>query len=202
MPGQLTIDGQGGHFPCFWLDDSGGKPWSDLAGYNFNPMPTAPSGWQATTSGSYALSDKLKVNAGQQVNVAVILATAHIKPYWDFGFALLVQGFSVIDVLFVLRPDGINQYGDMGPNVFFAAPSAGVTVEQVTKDATGILLNGVDYGSVANAGCGNISTYVSAKVKPAAGDYQILVGIFGPSSPPLPSRPAAMVVPFFNVTQG
>jgi len=199
MP-NLNIHGQGGQFPCFWLDNAGGKPWSDLASYNFNPMPTAWFDWKDTTSGSYALSEILTVAAGQQLNVAVILATAHREPFWDFGFALLVQGTTIVDVLFAMRPDGINQIGDMGPNVFLAAPSAGVSFQQASKDATGIVLNGLDYGSLANAGCGDISTYLSSKCKPAPGEYRILFGIF--ATRVNQARPAAMVVPFFNVTQG
>lgn len=209
MPNHLTIDGKGGQFPCFWLDNLGGKPWSDLAKYNFNPMPNAWFDWKDTTSGSYGLSDKLQVHAGQQVNVAAILATAHTRPFWDFGFALLVQGATVVDVLFALRPDGVNQIGDTGPNVFLAAPSAGVTFAQTqlafnggVMNATGIVLNGVDYGSLANAGCGDMSTYLSSKCKPAPGEYQILFGMFATLGNVNQARPAAMVVPFFNVTQG
>jgi hypothetical protein len=210
MPNQLNIHGQGGQFPCFWLDNAGGAPWSDIASYNFNAMPTAPYDWRGTSSGSYGLSDRFHVNAGQQVNVAAILATAHTKPFWDFGFALLVQGTTVVDVLFALRPDGVHEIGDTGPNVNLAAPSAGVTFTQTQlaspyggpMNATGIVLNGVDYGSLANAGCGDIATYVSSKVKPAAGEYQILFGMFATLNLVNHTRPAAMVVPFFNVTQG
>jgi len=209
MPNHLNVHGQGGQFPCFWLDDAGGKPWSDLASYNFNPMPTAwfPN-WQSQTSGSYALSEKLTVKAGQQVNVAAILATAHTQPFWDFGFALLVQDTTVVDVLFAIRPDGVNQIGDMGPNVFLASPSAGVTFAQAQSvpngpmNATAIVLNGVDYGSLANPGCGDMSVYVSSKVKPPAGEYQILFGMFATLNMVNIARPAVMVVPFFNVTQG
>jgi len=207
MPNQLNIHGQGGHFPCFWLDNSAGKPWSDLAAYNFNPMPTAWFDWKDTTTGSYALSEKLTIKAGQLINVVAILATAHTKPFWDFGFALLVQGTTVVDVLFAMRPDGVNQIGDMGPNVFLASPTAGVSFQQAFNDsnglhlgATGIVLNGVDYGSLANAGCGDMSTYLLSKCKPVAGDYQILFGMFATLNNVNQARPAAMVIPFFNVT--
>jgi len=209
MPNHLKIDGKGGQFPCFWLDNSGGKPWSDLDNYGFTPTRTAQSFSKDTTSGSYALSDKFHVKQGEQVNVAAILATAHTQPYWDFGFAILVQGTTVAEVLFAMRPDGINQIGDTGPNVLLAAPSDGVTFSQAykeadgtPKDATGIVLNGVDYGSIANAGCGNLSTYLSSKCKPSPGEYQILFGMFVTDNRVNPARPAAMVVPFFNVTQG
>ncbi len=205
MPNYLTIDGKGGQFPCFWLDDSGGKPWSDLASYNFNPIPSATYNWQNATSGSYALSETFQVQAGQQVNVAAILATAHFQPFWEFGFALLVQGTAVENVLFALRPDGVGGIGDLGPVVSLAAPGPGVSFLQAEKDATGIVLNGVDYGSTANAACGNKSVYLSSKCNPAAGMYRILFGIFAIEMNPNPmiqTRPAAMVVPFFNVTQG
>ena len=199
MPNQLNIHGQGGQFPCFWLDNSAGQPWSNIANYNFNPTPSF-SGWASQTTGSYALSERLQVAAGQQVNVAVLLTTAHVEPYWDFGFALLVQGTNVVDVLFALRPDGINQIGDMGPTNPLAAPGPGVTVSTTEKDATGIVLNGVDYGSSQNVGDPDKSIYLSSKCKPPAGAYQILFGIFTTSV--TPGKPAAMVVPFFNVTNG
>lgn len=75
----------------FLAGQPGGNPWSDLAAYNFNPMPTALFDWKDTTSGSYAPSERLTIKAGQQLNTPVILATAHTQPFWDFGFALLVQ---------------------------------------------------------------------------------------------------------------
>ena len=165
-------------------------------------MPSAPYDWKDTTSGSYALSEVLLINAGQRLNVAAILATAHTKPFWDFGFALLVQGTTVVDVLFALRPDGVTAIGDTGPAVILPPPSAGVQFAQAQMDATGIVLNGVDYGSVANAACGDMSTHVSAWCKPPVGKYQILFGIFATLNMANQARPAAIVVPFFNVTQG
>jgi len=200
MPNHLTIDGKGGQFPCFWLDNSGGKPWSDLASYNFDAIQNAPYPWTGSTSGSYALSDSFPVNAGQQVNAVAILATAHTKPFWDFGFALLVQGTTVVDVLFALRPDGSGVIGDVGlPIVRLAAPSIEVAVDSKTRNAVGIVLNDVNYGPVDSAS-GNQSTYLSATCAPAAGQYRILFGIFATLNTVNPARPAALIVPFFNVT--
>jgi hypothetical protein len=202
VPNQLTIEGKGGHFRCFWLDNSGGKPWSDIASYNFNAMPNAQSGWQNTTSGSYALSDTLQVNAGQQLNVAVILASAHVQAIFDFGFALLVQGTTVQKVLFAMRPDGSTVIGDMGPIVNLAPPSPGVTVDLRTPNslgAVGIVLDGVNYGP-AGAGSGDLSVYLSSQCSPSPGEYQILFGMFVTASAANQARPAAMILPFFNVT--
>lgn len=199
MSFQLHIHGTGGKFEGWWLDNSGGKPWSDIAGFNFDAMPGAPFDWRGTASGSYALSDKFSVSAGQELALVAILATAHARPFWDFGFALLVQGKNVVKILFDLRPDGINQIGDIGPNVFLAPPSAGVTVNAKTKDATGIVLNGVDYGQDTNPGDGDVATFLSSECTPAAGEYQILFGIFATLNMGNAARPAALIEVFVNV---
>src|SRR5258707_1717657 len=103
MPGVLaytiqgrggTIPGHGGHCRC-WIDNSGGVPWSALASYNFDLVPTATDDWGATTSGSFLLSDPFDLTGAQQLTVIATLATAHNRPYWDVGFAHLVQGSQV-----------------------------------------------------------------------------------------------------------
>jgi hypothetical protein len=206
MPNILKIDGNGGELPYLWLDNSGAMPWSDLQSYLPNPT-TTPTFPLSNTKGSYALTNKFHVKKDEWVNVAAILATSHRMPYWDFGFALLVQNTTVAKVLFAIRPDGINQIGDMGPNVFLVPVSDGVDFSQIStdvkgvpKDATGIVLNGVDYGSSVDPG--NLSIYLSSKCQPPEGDYQILFGMFATEPAVRANSPAGMIVPFFNVTQG
>lgn len=200
---QLNIHGNGGHFQGWWLDNSAGKPWSDIAAYNFNAIPGATFDWKSAATGSYALSENFNVNAGQELAIAATLASAHRQPYWDFGFALLVQGNTLIDVLFNLRPDGNNIFGDMGPTVLLAPPGPGVTVQSVGDNvlqATGIVAGGVNYGQHIDAGNGNIATYLSSRCSPAPGQYQILFGIFATDIVPFtPPRPAGLIAEFINV---
>jgi len=103
----------------------------------------------------------------------------------------------VVDVLSALRPDGVNIIGDLGPVVYLAAPSA--QVDSKTRNAVEIVLNGVNYGPVDSLS-GNQSTYLSSSCAPAPGEYRILFGIFATLNHADPARPAAMIVPFFNVT--
>ena len=207
MSVHLQIHGNGGHFRGWWLDNSAGKPWSDIAAYNFNAMSGATFDWKSAATGSYALSEKFNVNAGQELAIAATLASAHRQPYWDFGFALLVQGNSLINVLFNLRPDGNNIFGDMGPTVLLAPPGPGVTVQSVAQDlnhnvlqATGIVVGGVNYGQHIDVGNGNLATYLSSSCTPAPGEYQILFGIFATSIVAFnPSRPACLIAEFISV---
>lgn len=204
---QLNIHGNGGHFRGWWLDNSAGKPWSDIAAYNFNAIPGATFDWKSAATGSYALSEKFNVTAGQELAIAATLASAHRQPYWDFGFALLVQGTSLKKVLFNLRPDGNNIFGDMGPTVLLAPPSPDVTVQSVAQDlnhnvlqATGIVAGGVNYGQHIDVGNGNLATYLSSSCTPVPGEYQILFGIFATSIVAFtPPRPAGLIAEFISV---
>jgi hypothetical protein len=204
---QLHIQGNGGHFRGWWLDNSAGKPWSDIAAYNFNAMTGSVFDWRSAATGSYALSENFTVNAGQELAIAATLASAHRQPYWDFGFALLVQGNTLINVLFCLRPDGNSMFGDMGPPVLLAPPSPGVTLQAVAYDgssnvleATGIDVGGVNYGQHIDLGNGNLATYLSSRCSPAAGEYQILFGIFATDIVPFtPPRPAGLIAEFISV---
>jgi len=191
-----TIQGRGGQ-ALAWLDTAGGMPWSALANYNFPLMP--PGNWPGATSGSFLLSTPFAVAAGQKLTVIAILATAHYKPYWDVGFALLVQGSQVQQVLFALRPDNVNQNGDMGPNVFYASPSAGVTVTANKLGVANVVLGGVNYGPPVNAGSGQVSTNVTAVSAPAAGTYQLLFGMFKTNQSVSDASPSALIVQFVDV---
>jgi hypothetical protein len=187
-----AIPGHGGHCRC-WIDNSGGVPWSALAGYNFNLVPTATDDWGATTSGSLLLSDPFALANAEKLTVIATLATAHYKPFWDVGFALLVQGLQVKKILFALRPDNVAVLGDMGPMPPFAKPSAGVTVTTVKKGVANIVLGGVNYGEQTNPGDGDVSTDVTAVSTPGAGTYQVLLGMFGIYELNQ-QRPAALIV--------
>ena len=191
-----TIQGHGGQALC-WLDTAGGVPWSALASYNFPLMP--PGIWSGITSGSFLLSTPFAIAGGQKLTVIAILATAHYEPYWDVGFALLVQGSQVQEVLFALRPDGVDQNGDMGPTIFYAKPSAGVTVTLVVQGTANVVLGGVGYGPPINAGSGSVSTEVTAVCSPAAGTYQILFGMFNTNETVDVTRPSALIVQFVDV---
>jgi hypothetical protein len=191
-----TIQGHGGQALC-WVDTAGGVSWSALASYNFALMPPGP--WTGTTSGSFLLSTPFAIESGQKLTVIAILATAHNEPFWDVGFALLVRGSHVREILFALRPDGVDQNGDMGPNVFYAKPSAGVTVTQAVQGTANVVLGGVNYGPPTNAGSGQVSTVVTAVCAPPAGTYHLLFGMFNTNETVDLTRPSALIVQFVDV---
>lgn len=191
-----TTQGRGGQ-ALPWVDTAGGAPWSALASYNFPLMPG--NNWTGTTFGSFLLSAPIAIAANQKLTVIAILATAHYDPYWDVGFALLVQGSTVAEVLFALRPDGVDQNGDIGPNVFYAKPSAGVVVTPKVQGPANLVLDGINYGPPVNAGSGQVSTVVTAVSSPAASTYQLLFGMFNTNQSVDPTRPSALVVQYVDV---
>ena len=191
-----TTQGRGGQALC-WIDTAGGVSWSALHAYNFPLM--AGNNWAGTTFGSFLLSAPIVVAANQKLTVTTILATALYQPYWDVGFALLVQGSQVSQVLFALRPDGVDQNGDTGPNVFYAKPTAGVVVTPKVQAPPNLVLGGINYGPPVNAGSGQVSTVVTAVSSPAAGSYQLLFGMFNTNQTTDPTRPSALVVQFVDV---
>ncbi len=191
-----TMQGRGGQ-AFSWIDTAGVQPWSLLAAYNFPLMPPGP--WTGLTSGSFLLSTPFAVEASQKFTVIAILATAHYQPYWDVGFALFVQGSQVAQVLFALRPDNVDQNGDMGPIVFYAKPSAGVTETSVKQGPAMVVLGGITYGPGVNAGSGQVSTVVTAVSSPPAGTYQLLFGMFNTNDSVDITRPSALVVQYVDV---
>jgi hypothetical protein len=160
-------------------------------------MPPDP--WTGTTSGSFLLSTPFAIAAGQKLTVISILATAFIEPYYDVGFALLVQGSQVAQVLFALRPDNVDQNGDMGPNVFYAKPSVGVTETSVKQGPAMVVLGGITYGPPVNPGSGQVSTLVTAVSTPAAGTYQLLFGMFNTNNSVDITRPSALIEQYVDV---
>lgn len=197
-----TIEGRGG-LALFWLDDSGNIPWSALDSYNFALLPGG-NNWAPATYGSFQLSTPFAVAAGQQLTVMATLMTAHSDPWFDVGFALLVQGTQVQAILFANRPDAVAYIGDLGPNpgTILAAPSAGVTVTANKTGPANVQLGGITYGPPQNAGDGNVSTSVTAVCSPPAGQYQLLFGMFSVTNGPAnPAKPAAMMVQFVDVRQ-
>lgn len=199
----LTIHGQGGHL--WWMDNAGGKPWSDLAHFNFPLVGNgAPFDWQNLAVGSYALSDSFTIEAGQTLAVGASIASAHnpITGYYDVGFGVLVQGETVAMVLFALRPDGSNAVGGGdGPNVFFATASPGVVFnpQPPAKAAAPFVLGGVNYSDNTSTGDGDISTQFTVTCQPAAGGYQLLFGAFSVNGSVNHARPAALIVQGFAV---
>ncbi len=192
-----TMQGRGGQ-AFSWIDTAGGVQWPALAAYNFPLMPPGP--WTGLTSGSFLLSTPFSIAAGQKLTVISILATAHSQPYYDVGFALLVQGSQVTQVLFALRPDGVDQNADMpGAIVFYAKPSAGVTVTPKVQGPAMVVLDGITYGPPVNAGSGQFSTVVTAASSPAAGTYQLLFGIFNTNDSVDITRPSALIVQYVDV---
>jgi hypothetical protein len=195
-----TIQGRGGQ-ALYWLDNAGGVPWGALMKYNFALLPKAKDAWASTGSGSFLLSTPFAVGSGQKLTVKAMLASAHAEPSFDVGFALLVRGAQVEEVLFVSRPDNVDWRGDTGPTItnLFAKPSADVMVTSVEIGAAGLVLGGVNYGLAANAESGLASADITAVCAPKAGTYQLLFGMFAIDGAVEPERPAAMVVEYVDV---
>jgi hypothetical protein len=193
----FTLQGRGGQ-AFSWIDTAGGTQWSALAAYNFPLMPPGP--WTGLTSGSSLLSTPFAIAAGQKLTVISILATAHYDPYYDVGFALLVQSSHLKEVLFALRPDGVDQNGGgPGPNVFYAKPSPGVTVTPKVQGPAMVMLDGITYGPPVNSGSGQVSTIVQTVSAPAAGTYQLLFGVFNTNDSVDITRPSALIVQYVDV---
>jgi hypothetical protein len=195
-----TIQGHGGQ-ALFWLDNTGGVPWSALASYNFALLPNAQDDWASTTSGSFVLSTPFSVASGQKLTVIANVMTAHTQPYFDVGFALLVSGTQIVDVLFAVRPDNVRRRGDQGSNVdnAFAVPAAGVTVAPTLNGVAYVELGGVTYGPPVDAGGGTVSTLVTTVCSPDAGTNQLLFGMFAMENEVNLTRPAALVVQYVDL---
>jgi hypothetical protein len=202
----FTVTGRGGQAftgapphqkPFFWLDNTGGVPASVLPGYGFNLFPQGSNFWIATSSGSLLLSCPFKLRAGKKLTVKATAITAHSFPYVDAAFALLLKNSQVQAVLFALRPDGVTHVGDLGgPGANFPPPSPGVTTTPVTGGPVKVVLGGIQYGNVIDAGdcSNNCSTQVTTAVVPGAGTYQLLFGMFVIGQPPDPLKPAALMI--------
>lgn len=192
-----ALQGRGGQ-AFSWIDTAGGVKWSALPAGNFPLMP--PGQWTGLASGSFLLSTPFAVAAGQKLTVIAILATAYYQPYYDVGFALLVQGSQMAQVLFALRPDNVDQNGDMpGAIVFYAKPSAGVTETSIKQGPAMVVLDGITYGPPVNAGSGQVSTVVTAASTPPAGTYQLLFGMFNTNDSVDITRPSALIVQYVDV---
>lgn len=164
----------------WWVDKTGVRPWTDMQNFGFNLLPSNPnpSGIYATLKGSYLVSDLFQLNGSQILTVQATLATAGFKSnnYMDVGFGLLVQQGQTKYVLFALRPDGVNQFGDMGPigPMQFAPPTPPVVWStSVSTVSPAVVLGGVDY---SNLGQGSVS--ITTGCKAAAGQYQLVFGMF------------------------
>ncbi|MDR3741167.1 MAG: hypothetical protein P4L40_19285 [Terracidiphilus sp.] len=190
-----TVHGSGG--PLWWIDKSGGRPWSDIAPYAFNLLPNDPNpGDLAALKGSYLLSAPFQVNTGQALTVVANIATAGYPSncYNDVGFAVLLHNGKTKYVLFALRPDNVNRFGDTGPGtpLTFAPPTqpAGVTSSSLTTPFT-VILNGINYAEGFHSA--TPATAVTSVCTPDAGSYQLLCGMFT-GYPVDPTQPSAVVL--------
>jgi len=208
----FTVTGRGGQAftgarprpqAFFWLDNTGGVPASVLAGYGFNLFPAGTDFWIASSSGSLLLSCPFNLTAGQKLTVKATVITAHSFPVVDVAFALLLNNLQVQAVLFALRPDGVTHIGEIGaPGAAFPPPSPGVTTTPVTGGPIKVVLGGIQYGNVVDAGdCSDqCSTEVTTANVPGAGTYQLFFGMFVIGQPPDPAKPAALMVKSVVVT--
>jgi hypothetical protein len=123
------LKGSGG--PQAWfVDKFGDTPWAEIEKFGFKLLPgnPNPNDLLSAFKGSFLLSEPFHISDGESIAVSATVAIAGFKDnnYWDVGFGLLLQGGTVKDVLFALRPDGISQItDDEGPVGVFqlAAPT-------------------------------------------------------------------------------
>jgi len=197
------LSGRGGD-AFWWLDNSGGVPWSALTAHTFDLFAGATDDWRSQTSGSFLLSTPFTLTSAQVLAVTARMVTAHPQPFDDVGFALLLHGSAIKAVLFAARPDAINHRGDLGPTpgTVFAAASAGVTGGATPGGLVKMMLGGVEYGLVVDASdcTGTCSCDASVTCTPGAGTYHVLFGMFRVSNVGANNaKPAAMVVTFAGV---
>jgi hypothetical protein len=187
-----AVLGSGGKI--WWVDKTGGRPWSDVVKYAFNLLPNSPNNnWQSLLTGSFMVSDPFQLSGSQTLTVKAMIATAGFKDNClnDVGFGVLLEKGKTKDILFALRPDNVYQLGDTGPGVpfMFAKPTqpGGFTPTPYAITPP-IVLGGVDY-SYRGQGATNVTSGCS----PGAGQYQLLFGMFTGDSV-VAGQPSALVV--------
>ncbi|MGA8732164.1 MAG: hypothetical protein WB608_25630 [Terracidiphilus sp.] len=206
----FTVQGLGGYIlqgrgckPHTWIVNRGGVGWSVFAAqWNFELMNNPYFDWRPGTVGSFLSSSPFALNGLQKLTVSASVITADFEPYNDVGFALLVQGAAIQEVLFALRPDGSNENGGgPGPTIMFAPPSPGVSVNPIEHNTLmNIVLAGVNYGDTTVPFHGSGYLDVSPDCVPAAGSYQLVVGMFNTGGGNFNLRPSALIVRSVEVT--
>lgn len=189
MPNGLSyrLKGSGGPQVFWFVDEFGDTPWADIERFGFNLLPGNPNPNEllSTLEGSFLLSEPFHMNDGESVAVSAAVAIAGFRDnnYVDVGFGLILQGGTVKDILFALRPDGINRFYDSGPTepFQFAAPTDPSGLQTSPASLSNLFVGGVDYSK-------GLGTYIASSAKPGPGDYQLLFGMFtglpGPKDQP------------------
>jgi hypothetical protein len=185
----------------WWLDNSGGQPWSGIAADypTVNLLPhSSSSNWRQTAQGSFIVTAPFELAAAQPLTITATMVNAHADAIFDVGFALLLEHARVKAILFVRRPDDGTLFGDQGPitELTYADPSPGVALTHAPGGLLDITLGQVRYGQVVDpSDCTNkCSCRLTASYTPGAGKYKLLFGMFAMVPLTIPSKPAAMVV--------
>jgi hypothetical protein len=185
---RYRLKGSGGPQVFWFVDKFGGTPWAEIDNLGFNLLPGNPNPNELLSAftGSFFLSEPFHISDSESIAVSATVAIAGFKDnnYMDVGFGLLLQGGTVKDILFALRPDGILQITDnAGPIGLFnlAAPTDPSGFQPSPASLSNLFVGGVDYSR-------GLGTYVASSLKPGAGDYQLLFGMFtglpGPTDQP------------------
>jgi len=191
---RFQLNGNGGQF--WWIDNLGTQPWTEIEKFGFDLLPNSP-GSIPGLAGSFLLSDPIHIEVGQTVTLRATIANANLgdSAYQDVGFGLLLLQGRVKYVLFAIRPDNVDQFGDMGPGNLetFAPTSAGVTCERTlfpTPIPPLFIIGGVDYSKFGDAATAIAS---SCKIE-LAGSYQLVIGMFARGGVGNRERPAGIIV--------
>jgi hypothetical protein len=194
MEPNFTVQGRGGK--VWWIDNAGTQPWSDIQQYGFNLPPNFPSsGTLPAFIGSFLLSERFHLNSGQALTVTTSIITAHFEDYFDVGFGVLLQQGQALSVLFALRPDGVEQFGDMpptGPLTFAqSGPNVVFTPTFIQSAVNTVILGGVNYAVGQNAQ--HPATDLTSVCTPGVGEYQLLFGMVATGTI-LPAQPSALIL--------
>ncbi|HVP64521.1 MAG TPA: hypothetical protein VMT82_06480 [candidate division Zixibacteria bacterium] len=199
----FTVIGKGGESAAlpgisdesfWWADTTGGVTGEEFtASTNFNPVqndktdPTKDvTGFPTKDfTGSYLLSSRFTLSAGEKLKVVATSLTAHSSPFTDIGFALLMKNSQVAAVLSNTRPDGIKYIRDFGPLLgsVLVAPGPGVAVNEIKPKLSQIVvIGGAEYGRHDDPGYCQASDscliQTTSVCTPGPGTYQLIFGAF------------------------
>jgi hypothetical protein len=189
--------GNGGQGQFWWIDNLGTQPFSEIEKFDFNLLPNRPQPQGPLTDlvGSYLRSTPIRIEGGKTLTLRATIANANEadSAYQTVGFGLLLQQGIVKYVLFAIRPDNVGRFGDMGPNApqAFAPPSPGVDcVFTPFPIPPQFSIGGIDYSKYGDA-----ATAINATCGiDAAGEYELVIGVFVRGGVGNPERPAGLIV--------
>ncbi len=182
MSTNLTLTGHGGisgpirgfsASPCWFVDNTGGIPFSQLAQYNLAEPPHIFGG----NTGSFLLSSPFHLKQHETLHISLTFLTLEF-PHYDFGAAYLLSNNKVVATLYSAWG------GPEGVSVLNSVPiTPGVTLNPAGALFQGnqVILGGITYGPDRfQSGVpgphvpGGSLPWVTSSYTPGEGDYQLL----------------------------